>query len=631
MSANHPADPQQVFHRLRALRTAPHDEAYWGELCVCLALLCRARSAVALRRDPDGAWHLLGHHPGEGRASIDSLIANLNELAPRALAQGHAYAPDVQGHLVAAVTLHDPEGITLALLEIPARERGTINDLLVRAQLVADLPSTPQAAASVPPEASTSAAPASTAPASTALVPRAAQELAGWVDLVDLVARVMKESRFGAASLALVNLLAAQLRCDQVVLGVSERAQVRVEAISHIDRFEQRAENVQLLQAALEEALDQHGDLVFPQPSDSSTISLAHDRLARIMGLSQLATLVLPEDAQHHRPAMALLLGRRDEPLAPAMLHQVSVSMHLLHPWLSTLRERSQGTLKRAALRIGRGTLDAVSPEYPGRKLLALAVLVFAVAVSVVRWPFRIEAPAELITDSVQIVSAPFEGYLRQVRANLGDAVRAGTLLASLDTRELRLQAADLDAEVARYDSEADRARAQAQTAETQIALARAAQARARLQRVRFQLSQAEILAPFDGVVVEGERKELTGAPVRQGDKLFRVARVESLYAVVHVSERDVRALPPDARGSLRLLSQPEREIAFQAHTLVPIAQVHGAQGGQFQLKVRLDQVSEPWWRPGMTGLARIDAGERPIIWIWTHRLIDTLRLKLWW
>jgi hypothetical protein len=132
-------------------------------------------------------------------------------------------------------------------------------------------------------------------------------------------------------------------------------------------------------------------------------------------------------------------------------------------------------------------------------------------------------------------------------------------------------------------------------------------------------------------VVVEGERKELAGTPVRQGDKLFRLARIEGLYAVVYVSERDVRELPAQATGHLRLLSQPDREIGFRVTQVVPIAQARGPQGGQIQLRVALDQAPQPWWRPGMTGLAQIDAGERRILWIWTHRLVDTLRLKLWW
>ena len=41
--------------------------------------------------------------------------------------------------------------------------------------------------------------------------------------------------------------------------------------------------------------------------------------------------------------------------------------------------------------------------------------------------------------------------------------------------------------------------------------------------------------------------------------------------------------------------------------------------------------MAEPWWRPGMSGSARIDAGERQVAWILTHRIVDTIRLWLWW
>ena len=43
----------------------------------------------------------------------------------------------------------------------------------------------------------------------------------------------------------------------------------------------------------------------------------------------------------------------------------------------------------------------------------------------------------------------------------------------------------------------------------------------------------------------------------------------------------------------MRLISQPDREIAFQVETLVPIAQARGGQGGQFHLKARLEPAAE--------------------------------------
>ena len=34
--------------------------------------------------------------------------------------------------------------------------------------------------------------------------------------------------------------------------------------------------------------------------------------------------------------------------------------------------------------------------------------------------------------------------------------------------------------------------------------------------------------------------------------------------------------------------------------------------------------------RPGMEGIAKIEAGRRRLLWIWTHDLLDWLRLRLW-
>jgi len=42
------------------------------------------------------------------------------------------------------------------------------------------------------------------------------------------------------------------------------------------------------------------------------------------------------------------------------------------------------------------------------------------------------------------------------------------------------------------------------------------------------------------------------------------------------------------------------------------------------------ESADHPEWRPGMEGEARINIEHRRIIWIWTHKFIDWLRLKLW-
>ena len=61
------------------------------------------------------------------------------------------------------------------------------------------------------------------------------------------------------------------------------------------------------------------------------------------------------------------------------------------------------------------------------------------------------------------------------------------------------------------------------------------------------------------------------------------------------------------------------------------LAQVQGQEGNHFMVTTRLLRDPEPWWRPGMTGLAKLDVGQRNVAWILFDRLFDTLRLYFWW
>jgi hypothetical protein len=48
-----------------------------------------------------------------------------------------------------------------------------------------------------------------------------------------------------------------------------------------------------------------------------------------------------------------------------------------------------------------------------------------------------------------------------------------------------------------------------------------------------------------------------------------------------------------------------------------------------FRVEAQVEKVSARL-RPGMEGVGKIEIGERRLIWIWTHEMIDWARLKLW-
>jgi multidrug resistance efflux pump len=209
--------------------------------------------------------------------------------------------------------------------------------------------------------------------------------------------------------------------------------------------------------------------------------------------------------------------------------------------------------------------------------------------------------------------------------------VQADQLMARMDTSDLMQQSVEVRAEIQRYRAEEDKARAANALADVQVSRYRREQAEAKLARVTYLLAQAEVRAPFDGVVVEGERRDLQGASLRRGEQMFRVAQVRDLYVVAQVSEKDVREVEPDAHAVAILLSQTSVEIPLKVVNFVPMAQVKGEQGNQFLLKAEIEGDVAAWWRPGMSGLVKVEAGSRNIGWILFHSVWDTLRLKFWW
>lgn len=666
-------DAAALIKALQALRrSSPAQPGYWEQVASGLRFLCRATSAWVVC-PADGAsageaspdWQVLGHALDTASGGLDAAwLQELASLAPRAAAKGFAVGPGTTGSGLSvfrvAVRLEHSEGY-LALLEIPHRERGNLNELVLRAQLVADLPGDgavlPGVAAVVPssPPVPTGAwGPSSiavpSAPGGGAVPPITPVVQAGGADagppvpglsaaldpvpvplsdLLDLAAQAMREQHSGAALLTLVNGLAAYTGAAQVAFGWSEQGYVHAATISHLDRFDNHSDLVEFIEAALDESLEYEGPVHSALPGAESSHP-AQDRLRHAQGFGHVCAMSLRRGIEPP-PAAVLIAHSGHRTVDDATLAHILTMFDLTLPWLVDLREREKWWGRR--LRDGAGARLAafVGPQHVWLKALGVAFGLFALYATFASWDYRVNGSGQLTTDSTRVVSASFEGRIDNALVSTGDLVRKGDVLSVLDIRELRQQESDARAETRRYTAEGDKARATAAWAEVEIAGARQQQSEARLARVLDMIEQSNGIAPFDGVVVEGERKDLLGAPVRKGDKLFKLARIEGLYVVTTVPERDMPLVKPNATGELVLVSRPDVKIPLRVTAVIPVAQTKGQEGNQFMVRAELLQAPESWWRPGMTGAVRIDAGKRNVAWILTHHLVDKLRLWLWW
>jgi hypothetical protein len=97
---------------------------------------------------------------------------------------------------------------------------------------------------------------------------------------------------------------------------------------------------------------------------------------------------------------------------------------------------------------------------------------------------------------------------------------------------------------------------------------------------------------------------------------------------IVHVDARDIGEIKIGQRGELALPSLPGEVFPLTINTITLVSMAKEGRN-YFRVEAQVEKVSKRL-RPGMEGVGKVEIGKRKLIWIWTHEMIDWMRLKLW-
>jgi HlyD family secretion protein len=129
--------------------------------------------------------------------------------------------------------------------------------------------------------------------------------------------------------------------------------------------------------------------------------------------------------------------------------------------------------------------------------------------------------------------------------------------------------------------------------------------------------------------VITGDLTQSLGAPVKKGEALMTVAPEHDYRVIVEVDERDIGDVHLHQSGSLALSAMPGDTFPIEVARITPVA-TSGDGRNFFEVEARLKDNAGRDLRPGLIGVAKVDAGSRSWLWICTHRVIDWIRLTLW-
>lgn len=276
----------------------------------------------------------------------------------------------------------------------------------------------------------------------------------------------------------------------------------------------------------------------------------------------------------------------------------------------------------------------------PNRGQAAVAVEIAPIEKDVIR-------DVRLFTGSLypasSIVVAPkIAGRIEKILVHIGDRVKSGQLMATLDDDEYRQQIiqaqAELDVALANFqeqknplenakkefervaalrqknivsESAFDRAESEFRTEEAKLKVAEAlvSQRKADLELAKVKLSYTQIHLARNhgnGFRVVGERFVDEGAMLSANTPIVSVLDIEKLIAVIHVIERDYPHIRPGLKATIFTDAFPEIEFSGKVVRIAPLLKEKSREA-----RVELEILnSDRMLKPGMFVRARIQFEE---------------------
>jgi len=164
---------------------------------------------------------------------------------------------------------------------------------------------------------------------------------------------------------------------------------------------------------------------------------------------------------------------------------------------------------------------------------------------------------------------------------------------------------------------------------------------------IEEQLRMLVVRSPTSGVVATPSRElhALRGQHVNKGDLIAKVYEVRTVTAQIAIPEKELAEVQPGQPVEVRARAYPD--VVFRG-TITAIAtaaegmssntsEVSGSKsaaavpviGNTFSVTTEVDNASG-LLKPGMTGLAKISAGDRRVVDVIARRLARTFKVELW-
>jgi RND family efflux transporter MFP subunit len=426
----------------------------------------------------------------------------------------------------------------------------------------------------------------------------------------------------------IVNAPSSVIPYERAAIALEQRGRLAVKAISGINKINPEDPATERLQELLEWARSTRDSIFVAQVGEKVDAERPETRAKfekyfTDSGMRAFHAVPLADDDG----LLGILSFESSDPdfLSTAHLEMIKV-----------LAGQATVALRNASLYREVPFIDVLQPILEKkRKFLALekkrriAILAAAaigiICLIVLPLPLRVDGSAVVAPLHSARVQPELAGVLNHVNVREGDAVKQGTVLATLSDWPYRAELGGAEARYKTAVSQMDEALSANDGAKAGIFRTQVDYWSSEVSRDRERLDQTALRSPINGVVATAHIEDMVGRSLNPGDTFAEVIDSSSADVDIGIEERDVALLQPGDKAVVKLDGFPTRTFHGVVSVVSPKAQLENEER-VFYARVSVPN-PEGVIRDGMQGRGKIATGwkpagvvllRRPAMWLWS-------------
>lgn len=499
-----------------------------------------------------------------------------------------------------------------------------------------------------------------------------------WQRLEQFVQRVHRGLDSRAAAYQIVNESRSLIGCDRVSLTLEQGKQQVVTAISGLDAFDPRSEEVQRLSRLadpiargrqpvwytgslenlppeIERPLEAYVDFthttavaILPLLVPTSGVQQAEDSAA---GGTTLPSADATDAANSQVLGTLIVEQMGDAQFPLAQRERIEAVVRHSAIALANARDHEGLFLMPLWRKLGRLRWVVQARQLPRLLVISALIQLLGLALLLIPYDFELAARGRLQPAARRDIFAGIDGLIIDVPVQHQQTVEPDDVLVRLKNNSLEVEIANL---IGRQRATRERLLAlqRAQLENRQLNTAQLNQLagemlelneietglQRELELLREKEQQLVIRSPLRGQVVTWNVDDLLlRRPVRMGQALLSIVDPSGDWELeLYMPERRMghvtRAMTQSEQPlhvTFELASHPGRTFSGQVTEIHRLAQVQGAEGNTVLIRTKIDKAALPELRSQTAVTAKVDCGRRAVGYVIFHELLETIQSKI--